>query len=289
MPPKRQKGSANASSEVGSDDSEKTSNLASLGDSIEDLLDRRLKQQAEQINDLFLKFTDITKKELSEVKISQDFLGAKFDDLTKSINELREDNSEFRALNARLSERVVELEEKVLITENDMESLRQYIRRDLLEIHGVPFTQGENTNAIVKNVAQIVDPNMELNENDISISHRLQAAEGFTPPIIVKFTRRDVRDKLYKSKRNLNLKTAVDLGYQEESRLFINESLTQKSRELLREVKRYKRNHNYKFVWTKHGKVLLRKDERPPSRVFAFTTMKEFEKFKTDVSQQSAG
>lgn len=59
--------------------------MASLGNSIEDLLGR-LKQQAEHIKS-FLKFTNMTKKELVEVKISQEFLGAKFDGLVNSINE----------------------------------------------------------------------------------------------------------------------------------------------------------------------------------------------------------
>ena len=50
-------------------------------------------------------------------------------------------------MNARLSERVVKLEDQAAINENDLEVIKQYLRRDLLEIHGVPVTQDENSNA----------------------------------------------------------------------------------------------------------------------------------------------
>ena len=157
-------------------------------------------------------------------------------------------------MNAWLSEQVVKREDQVVINENDLEDIKQYLHRDLLEIHGAVVTQDENTNAIVKDVAQIIDPNMDLNNSDISISHHLKTAVGFIPAIIMKFTRHDVRDKMLKMKSNPNLKTTIDVGYWEESCLFINKSLTQKSRELLREVKSFNRKYHYKFVWTKHGK-----------------------------------
>ena len=72
MPPKRQKAGGNSASEVSTEEPERsTVNLKSFGNSIEDLLDHR---QAEQINDLFMKFTNITKKDLTEVKESLEFL-----------------------------------------------------------------------------------------------------------------------------------------------------------------------------------------------------------------------
>lgn len=64
------------------------------------------------------------------------------------------------------------------------------------------------------------------------------------------------------------------------SKLYINEKVTRKSRDLLKEVTLFKWTYNYKFVWTKHGRVLLRKDDGPSSQVNAFASMEEFDKFK---------
>lgn len=110
-------------------------------------------------------------------------------------------------------------------------------------------------------VAKLIDPTTQLTNEDISISHRLPANDSYTPAIIVKFTRRDVRDRIYSWKRNVNSKNARNLGFEQDSRLYINESLTQKSRDLLKEVKAFKRDHFYKFAWTKQGKVLLKKSD----------------------------
>ena len=79
---------------------------------------------------------------------------------------------------------------------NQMKSVHdeqeQYIRRDCLEIRGVPTSSGEDTNEIVKNVGSIVDVRIE--DTDISISHRIKSYCAI-PPIIVKFIPRRVRDR----------------------------------------------------------------------------------------------
>ena len=166
--------------------------------SLEALLDHRLNQQSEQINKLFVKFTKLTKVDLEEVKKNQEFLGAK-----RSVSDLQAENIELRMQNDELKSRVDKLEHQVTTNMNDLEYQRQYSHRDLLEIQGMPIVQGEDTNAIVVKIVELIDPNMTFNVNDICTSHRLPTTGNIIPPIIVQFTRRDVRDKIYKSKRRL--------------------------------------------------------------------------------------
>jgi hypothetical protein len=110
---------------------------------------------------------------------------------------------------------------------------------------------------------------LHLNEIIKIFSHRLPASTGFIAPIIAKFTRRDVRDRIMSVKKNLRHKSARDLGFTHNTRLYINESLTPKYRILLKEVKHYKRSHTFKYVWSRQGKIYLRKDESSP--VLSFT------------------
>jgi hypothetical protein len=142
---------------------------------------------------------------LDEIKKSQEFLGGKFDDLVKEVKELHLKNDNLRSSNTQLSEQVKRLEKSILVSEGEVEQLKQYIRRDMLEIHGVPITEGENTNLIVQKVVELADPLMTLEQGEISISHRLPSRQGQIPPIIVKFVR---RDKIYKMRRGLSPKTA---------------------------------------------------------------------------------
>ena len=85
MPPKKNAKSSQDVVLVSADDDDKLNMASSC--SLEDFLDRRLKQQLEYINDLFMKYSTMTKKYLDDVKSSQSFLSSKFDDLTKSVEE----------------------------------------------------------------------------------------------------------------------------------------------------------------------------------------------------------
>lgn len=113
--------------------------------------------------------------------------------------------------------------------------LEQYSRRDCLEIRGIPKNSSgmrEDTNKIVIELGRKIG--IELKKEDISTSHRLPSkvkANGeralFPPAIIVKFTSRDVREKLYRARKVLK----QDLGFSKENRICINESLTQSNRD----------------------------------------------------------
>jgi hypothetical protein len=87
MPPKKNAKSSQDVVLVSADDDDKL-NMASSS-SLEDFLDRRLEQQLEHINDLFMKYSTMTKKYLDAVKSSQSFLSSKFDDLIKSVEEVK--------------------------------------------------------------------------------------------------------------------------------------------------------------------------------------------------------
>jgi hypothetical protein len=94
-----------------------------------------LKKQFDQLNDLFSKFSRSTKDDLNEIKQSQDFLSSKFDALATSVSELRAENVDLRSYtsNLQLTKKVKFLEEKTDVSEGEIENLKQYIRRDMLD------------------------------------------------------------------------------------------------------------------------------------------------------------
>ena len=87
---------------------------------------------------------------------------------------------------------------------NDLE---QYVRRECVEIRGIPLPSShskEDTNEIVLKVAKLMG--VDIEDRDISISHRLRNSESYkgkgnkSPPIVVKFVRRISKDKFYKAR-----------------------------------------------------------------------------------------
>jgi hypothetical protein len=59
------------------------------------------------------------------------------------------------------------LECQVAESESDTESVKQYLRRDLIEIHGVPINIDEDTNRLVKGVVELADTSLKLDYQDI--------------------------------------------------------------------------------------------------------------------------
>ena len=71
----------------------------------------------------------------------------------------------------RLNELYDKLDKNQSKIEVQLEELDQYGRRENLEVHGIPWSQNENTNAIVKKVTESLK--VKLDDKDISTSHRL--------------------------------------------------------------------------------------------------------------------
>jgi hypothetical protein len=150
----------------------------------------------------------------------------------------------------------------------DCNNSAQYSRRDTLEIAGIPVCKDEDTNDIVCNIGKLVD--VDIEDDDISVSHRLPGDKynnSHVPAIIVKFVRRDLRDELYKARKSLSGKSTRDIGIlrHPQQNIYINESLTPQNRALYKQCLKAKRELHYKFIWTKYGKIHLRKNNSSPS------------------------
>ena len=111
-----------------------------------------------------------------------------------------------------ITDKSLNLEVRGAKEEEKLDALKQYGRRQNLEIVGIPIRQGENTNEIVKEVAQLID--VKLTNDQISTSHRLPSKsnrtvnEGKTssqtpPPIIVRFVSRDKRNKMMANRHRI--------------------------------------------------------------------------------------
>ena len=123
-----------------------------------------------------------------------------------------------------------------------LNDLEQYTRRDCLEILGIPLPEDsrlEDTNDMLLQLSQKMD--IPLERNDISVSHRIRSSRASVDPaIIVKFVRREMRERLYRSRKRLKSITTADLGFSVDKKIFINESLTPKNKELFKDCLKFK-------------------------------------------------
>ena len=206
------------------------------------LLVSSLRNIEAQVKDLF--------KVNEETKISQIKLRKSLDALWKKIDELE---TEIKNKN----EKVLLLENRVEILEEEKESqgkeiddLEQYSRRNCLLLHGVVETNAECTDdIIIKTCAE--ELGIDVKQEDLDRSHRLgkvKRNDNKPRPIIVKFARYAVRNKVFSNKKKLKGK-----------KLLITESLTVYRMKLLDEARR---KYAVRNVWTYDGRVMYKENKK---------------------------
>ena len=97
--------------------------------------------------------------------------------------------------------------------------MNQYLRRDCVEIRGLPIDSKQNSNNLVLKIAEKIG--IDIKESDLSVSHILprrnfvdqsRPRQNSTEAIIVKFVRRDIKDKFYR--KNLKNLTAANFDFE---------------------------------------------------------------------------
>ena len=205
-------------------------------------------------------------EQLQEALATVKSLNTKCEKMEEALTALQEKNK-------ALQQEYVSLKAQVLSSANDLKlaqkclnDLEQYTRRDCIEIRGIPLPeepQEEETNDIVLQLSEKMGIPME--RKDISISHRIPSSRASVDPaIIVKFVRREMRENLYRARKRLKSITTADLGFPVDKKIFINESLTSKNKELFKDCLKFKKDNSYKFLWTNAGKIFLRRNADSP-------------------------
>ena len=205
------------------------------------------------------------KAEIVQIKESQSFLSEKYDCLNEDYNKLKNINAEQKAEITALKSESSDLKNTSLKEIEKIDNLEQYGRRQNLEIAGIPVQDGEDTNAVVMEVAKLLD--VDILPSHISTSHRLPKKIGQngnvirTPPIIVRFTNRDIRNKLCANRKHTRTLDLKKFSVNDTKKIFINENLTQSRKRLFWKTKQRAKNENWKYYWTHNGSILAKKDD----------------------------
>ena len=179
----------------------------------------------------------------------EDVVGRIEDKFSTIIREKDEKINELLATNTDLREQVTSLDEK-------LDALNAYSRKDTVIVSGAlpQPTQNEASDTLVRELLSRKFPSVNIDENDISVAHRLQPKrvnrDGTTPPpnIVVKLVRRNLKLQLIKASRAQN-KDVPD-------KIFVNESLTPQRNTVLQTLIKLKKEHKVvKGVTSMQGDV----------------------------------
>ena len=241
---------------------------------------REIKDEIEMLNATIKTLTD----RCDAIEKSQGFISAKYDKVLEALQSTNKKSTELDLNNKRQDDRIEKLEQALYEMECTIDETQQYIRRDCLEITGIPILPVDNPKQLVKELGVLVG--VELGDGCISTAHRLPDTKKVKNRIIVKFVRRDKREEVFKRTKNLIGKKSSNLpsvnaemgkSIFREDKIHVNESLTSYRKRLFGRINKFKQDNNYKFLWTVNGKIHLRATET--SNIESFNTHEEFDDY----------
>ncbi|KAK9875424.1 hypothetical protein WA026_007817 [Henosepilachna vigintioctopunctata] len=80
-------------------------------------------------------------------------------------------------------------------------------------------------------------------------------------PILIELPNKDMQDLIMEKRKERGVMKLRDCGLPGDDNIFFNEDLPREKQELFLKVRKYRKDHNYKFAWVKNGKIYLRKTE----------------------------
>ncbi|CAG9564913.1 unnamed protein product [Danaus chrysippus] len=219
-------------------------------------------------------------KEFNEVKQTMNQMSNYFDELnnktTECLSRLAETEKKVKSLEEH-TKTITQLEAKI-------ESMEQHSRQCNVEIQNVPERRNENLIKIVEHIGTSIK--QSISPNDIVSVHRVPHADTkSTHPksIVVKLCSRILRDNILSAARMKKGLYTDDLHINGENRrVYVNEHLTLRNKQLFRSARETAKRCNFRFTWIKHGNILVRECET--SRVIAIRSYEDLSKIKSSKS-----
>lgn len=128
-----------------------------------------------------------------------------------------------------------------------------------LIVSGIPFTNDEDLLIIFQNIATT----LAYTASTMPMVHvkrlsKLPISVGSTPPLLIQFALRNIRDEFYGRYLRERSLTLRHIGFSNDNRVYMNENLSQADREIRSQAVKLKRQGRIHQVYTRNGTVYVR-------------------------------
>ena len=190
-------------------------------------------------------------------------------ELMKSLRENLLDPFVKQELEKR-DKKIEQLEQQVQQQQQAINDLEQYSRRNILNIDGVPESEGEQPVKVAIEIAKLAG--VKLSPPDIDRAHRLGRPRGNTRPrtILVKFVTYQKREELWAARKNLKkaeLPGTSMFTAETRKNIFLAENLTQENQRVMFTARQLRRDGKLWAAWTDGCTMKIRVSENSPTKV----------------------
>ena len=107
-------------------------------------------------------------------------------------------------------------------------------------------------------MAKLLDVN--LTPEQISTSHHLpdKNCESLSPPIIARFTNRDVRNEIYANRKATRTTSLINFSEPGTEKVYVNENLTRPRKKLFWLTKQKAKKVGFKYFWTTNRNIFVK-------------------------------
>ncbi|CAG9137849.1 unnamed protein product [Plutella xylostella] len=223
--------------------------------------------------------TWMNKQTIFMSKLSEDIAEVKLQNL-----EIQKTNQEIEKKIQCLSTKYDNIESKILSMEKErqtindhimdvnknVEDIKNYSHSAAFELRNVPNTENEslsNLNEMVLNLVKCLD--FDLKVEEIRDIYRLPGKPDSKRPIVVELTTVIKKNSLLASAKSFNrsrqatekLNSELIRATGAKVPIYVDEHLYASTKKLYYTAREFAKSNNFKFCWTKRGRILLRKDE----------------------------
>ena len=190
--------------------------------------------------------------------------------IQKTVDDLRIHNEQLESTLAVSKKVNDELLKRIESLERQTNSNSQYSRRECLEISGIPKNVSDES--LEGKVCEILcDIGVGISGDRIEACHRLK-----NDRTIVKLANRKDCINTLKNRKNLQKADMTKLGFNEDDRIYINESLCPEYRFLFWKCRLLAGVNKIHSYWTFNGAIKIKLSE--DGRIYAITHVKDLEK-----------
>lgn len=243
-----------------------TEHITNLFATFQENQDKKLSAVMSNISDL--------KNEFKDLKLRQLDIENKISTLTEHYETSIIKSTELTGKLERMENIQKKDRETLILLEDRLEDLQRNSRKASIEIKNVPKRNKEDqadlTNMLL-HLTKSIDCN--ISKTDIKDIYRVRETRNGqkNTPIIVEFPSVLIKTEFLKKAKNYNIKNkeklrAKNLGYtkDEETHIFVSEHLTVKASRLFFLARDLAKSKGYKYCWTSHGRVYVRKTDNTP-------------------------
>lgn len=217
--------------------------------------------------------------ELGEIKASLNFMSKGLDEANRQLDATLGENKHLKKENEALRKTVFTLQNDLVECKASLLKSEQYTRNRNLEIKGIAQTENEDLHQVLETIGESLGE--AITARDVDVCHRVPTKTEGVTNIVVQFQRREKRDNVLEKARKKKLTTTV-LGLPTDLPIYINEHLCPTMKKILGMAVARKREHNWKYVWTRNGCVFARRTET--SRIVPICCENDVNKICADVS-----